>query len=159
MAAEEQPESQNTHVPVTPLLVVHTIQSVCHMRMAVVAEDIVLPGAVQDRGARYILVPNVYVLADVAIARFLACTRVLRMQPEKACRASKAHFILGNVIRAGKVADYAISCTYAHVTYHRKQPCDERNRRPNYAEGVAMTSMVNCRQLIHVKCLVGLHLQ
>lgn len=58
LAAEEHPESQPNHAPTIVLVVAHLMQGQSNVRMAIVAKEIVHPGAVHNGCLGHAFVPR-----------------------------------------------------------------------------------------------------
>lgn len=107
--------------------------------MAIVAKEIVHPGAVDDGRLGHALVPG-------GGGRSGAPTGggyLGRTQLEVAGRTTEGEVVLGHKVGSGKVADDAGGHGDAHVADHREEPGEHRNRCPDQAEGEAAGGVVD----------------
>lgn len=133
LAADEHPTSKPYHIPTGTLVVVHLRQGQSDMGMAVVTENIVHSGTVDDGRLRHALVPG-------------GCTTTVhfgRIQLKISGRTTECKVILGHEIGTGKVPDDAVRHGDTQVTDYREEPGEHWNRCPHDAKGEPASGNVN----------------
>lgn len=132
LPTDEHPSGQVDHVVVGLVPILHVLQRCPHMRMAVVAEEVVHSRTVQHRCLGHCLVP------------FMSTTLHEHwVQGQIPCGPGESHVVLGHMIGTGKVSDNTRGHGDAHVSNKREEPSEDRDRSPDQTEWVPVCAEVD----------------
>lgn len=160
-AAREHPHGQSHHIPAGGRhpVVLHQAQRHRHVRVTVVAAQIVLPCAVHNGRARHALIPDGRRGNDAvrigAVHADAANVDAAGIEAQVARWPAERHVVLGHVVGTGKVVDDAAGQCDAHVPDDGKEPGQHRDGRPDNAERVLVVVKVNGRQQRRRRGTVG----